>query len=149
MLTCVCNMGGDTAINQGHTGHRHGSLGNEYYTRSSFASPLRITGQGDQSVYLRPVWCGTGQAVRHAKLQAAMEGLMAFLIQTISIKKDHIPPVVSTSTVTFPFDISIAGYCPDPFLPSLWPERISLRLVWLCTAGHTWHLVLPEIKLWV
>lgn len=47
--------------------------------------------------------------MRHAKLQAAMEGLMAFLIQTISIKKDHIPPVVSTSTVTFPFDISIAG----------------------------------------
>ncbi|KAK9837832.1 hypothetical protein WJX74_005939 [Apatococcus lobatus] len=51
----------------------------------------------------------SGQAVRHAKLQSAMEGLMASLIQTISVKKDHIPPVVSTNTVTFPFDISIAG----------------------------------------
>ena len=51
----------------------------------------------------------TGQAVRHAKLQSSMEGLMAFLIKTISEKKDHIPPVVSSNTVTFPFDISIAG----------------------------------------
>lgn len=72
-----------------------------------------------QNGHLRSICSGTGQAVRHAKLQAAMEGLMAFLIQTISVKKDHIPPVVSTSTVTFPFDISIAGYSSNPLHSSM------------------------------
>ena len=57
------------------------------------------------------VCCAIGQAARHARLQSSMEGLMAFLIQTISVKKDHIPTCRLLPTqFTFPFDISIAGW---------------------------------------
>ncbi|KAK9803935.1 hypothetical protein WJX72_006313 [[Myrmecia] bisecta] len=51
----------------------------------------------------------TARAKRHARLQAAVEELMDQIIRTVNDKKDHVPPVVSASTVTFPFDVTIAG----------------------------------------
>jgi autophagy-related protein 101 len=53
--------------------------------------------------------CSAARAQRHTKLQAAVEEGMSFIVRTVNEKKDHIPPVVSSAVVTFPFDISIAG----------------------------------------
>lgn len=48
-------------------------------------------------------------AVRQARLQSAVEGLVATVVRHVNDKRHHIPPVVSSSTVTFPFDISLHG----------------------------------------
>ena len=47
---------------------------------------------------------------RQARLQAALEDLLLTIVRIVNEKKEHIPPVVSANTLTFPFDISIAGY---------------------------------------
>jgi len=50
------------------------------------------------------------RARRHAKLQTAVEEALLAIICAVNDKKDHIPPVVSPHLVTFPFDITVAGY---------------------------------------
>ena len=50
------------------------------------------------------------RARRHAKLQTAVEEALLSIICAVNDKKDHIPPVVSPHLVTFPFDITVAGY---------------------------------------
>ena len=47
---------------------------------------------------------------RQAKLQSALEDLLLTIVRIVNEKKEHIPPVVSANTLTFPFDISIAGF---------------------------------------
>ena len=49
------------------------------------------------------------RAKRHAKLQAAVEGALTFVLRTVNEKRDHIPPVTSTGILTFPFEITVAG----------------------------------------
>ena len=46
---------------------------------------------------------------RHSQLQTAVEDRLTLIVRTVNDRKDHIPPVVSPSAVTFPFDISITG----------------------------------------
>ncbi len=46
---------------------------------------------------------------RSAALQADLEERLAEIVRSVNERKDHIPPVVSSATVTFPFEISIAG----------------------------------------
>lgn len=46
---------------------------------------------------------------RMSKAQRALEELMTLVVRFVNDKKDHIPPVVSSSTITFPFEISISG----------------------------------------
>ena len=46
---------------------------------------------------------------RQVKLQSALEDLLLTIVRIVNEKKEHIPPVVSANTLTFPFDISIAG----------------------------------------
>ncbi|KAI8466879.1 MAG: hypothetical protein J3K34DRAFT_432293 [Monoraphidium minutum] len=48
-------------------------------------------------------------SVRQARLQAAVEGLVTGVVRRVNDKRAHIPPVVSASTVTFPFDIAMSG----------------------------------------
>lgn len=50
-----------------------------------------------------------GRRQRHAKLQSSLEELLSAIVCLVNEKKEHIPPVVSANTLTFPFDISIAG----------------------------------------
>ena len=47
--------------------------------------------------------------MRQARLQSAVEGLVTAVVRAVNDKRHHIPPVVSSSTVTFPFDISMSG----------------------------------------
>ncbi|GBF95769.1 hypothetical protein Rsub_08205 [Raphidocelis subcapitata] len=47
--------------------------------------------------------------VRQARLQSAVEGLLAAVVRAVNDKRHHIPPVVSSSTLTFPFDVSMSG----------------------------------------
>lgn len=58
-------------------------------------------------------WCCFGgiavRAQRKERLQSDLEAAIATIVRTVNEKKDHIPPVVSSAAVTFPFDISIAG----------------------------------------
>ena len=49
---------------------------------------------------------------RSAALQAELEERLAEVVRSVNERKDHIPPVVSPATVTFPFEIAIAG-CVD------------------------------------
>lgn len=46
---------------------------------------------------------------REAKLQGAVEEALCTIVRLVGEKKDHIPPVLSTAAVTFPFDICVAG----------------------------------------
>eukprot|EP00877_Chromochloris_zofingiensis_P011959 jgi/Chrzof1/7016/Cz02g07220.t1 len=49
------------------------------------------------------------RSLRQSKLQGSVEELLTAIVRSVNDKKDHIPPVVSASTITFPFDISISG----------------------------------------
>lgn len=49
------------------------------------------------------------RAQRQARLQASIEELIAFVVRCVNDKRDHIPPVVSASAITFPFDITFSG----------------------------------------
>jgi len=51
----------------------------------------------------------SARAQRQAKLQAALEELLTAIVRIVNDKKEHIPPVVSANTLTFPFDISVLG----------------------------------------
>lgn len=46
---------------------------------------------------------------RRARLQSALEDRLTHIVALVNSKKEHIPPVVSQATVTYPFDITIAG----------------------------------------
>jgi hypothetical protein len=47
--------------------------------------------------------------VRQAQRQAQLEGLLTEVIMHVNEKRAHIPPVVSSSPCSFPFDIEIKG----------------------------------------
>eukprot|EP00878_Enallax_costatus_P016536 GHUV01017349.1.p1 GENE.GHUV01017349.1~~GHUV01017349.1.p1 ORF type:complete len:202 (+),score=46.14 GHUV01017349.1:430-1035(+) len=49
------------------------------------------------------------RSVRQAQRQAQLEGLIREVITLVNEKRAHIPPVVSSSPCSFPFDISISG----------------------------------------
>ncbi|MEW5304759.1 MAG: hypothetical protein WDW36_007348 [Sanguina aurantia] len=48
------------------------------------------------------------RAQRQLKLQRAVEGAMTYIVHGVNTKRDHIPPVMSSS-VTFPFAITFSG----------------------------------------
>mmetsp|Transcript_4206 Transcript_4206/g.12149 ORF Transcript_4206/g.12149 Transcript_4206/m.12149 type:complete len:214 (-) Transcript_4206:1524-2165(-) len=52
---------------------------------------------------------------RRARLQSALEDRLTHIVALVNSKKEHIPPVVSQATVTYPFDITIAGEGGMPF----------------------------------
>ena len=54
---------------------------------------------------------------RSAALQAELEARLAEIVRSVNERKDHIPPVVSPATVTFPFEIAIAGCVPLDCIP--------------------------------
>lgn len=47
---------------------------------------------------------------RQAKLQSGLQESLTTIVRLVNEKRDHIPPVVSSSPLTFPFDITIVGY---------------------------------------
>lgn len=51
----------------------------------------------------------TSAAQRLARLQKGMEELIAYVVLCVNEKKDHIPPVVSQSALTYAFDIALVG----------------------------------------
>ncbi|KAI3426852.1 hypothetical protein D9Q98_006798 [Chlorella vulgaris] len=46
---------------------------------------------------------------RRQRVQAAIEEGLTGIVRQVNDKRDHIPPVVSASAVTFPFDLQVAG----------------------------------------
>lgn len=44
---------------------------------------------------------------KQKRLQSSLEDALTFIVRSVNEKRDHIPPVVSGSAVTFPFDISL------------------------------------------
>jgi autophagy-related protein 101 len=44
---------------------------------------------------------------KQKKLLSSLEDAITFIIRSVNEKRDHIPPVISGSAVTFPFDISL------------------------------------------
>lgn len=50
-----------------------------------------------------------GRGARQARLQAAVEEALTVVVRSVNEHKDHIPPVTSSQTLTFPFDITISG----------------------------------------
>ena len=46
---------------------------------------------------------------RQAKLQSGLQESLTTIVRLVNDKRDHIPPVVSSSPLPFPFDISIVG----------------------------------------
>ncbi|KAL4419641.1 hypothetical protein ABPG77_008582 [Micractinium sp. CCAP 211/92] len=49
------------------------------------------------------------RAQRRQRAQAAIEECLTSVVRHVNEKRDHIPPVVSGSAVTFPFAITVAG----------------------------------------
>lgn len=47
---------------------------------------------------------------RQAKLQSGLQEALTTIVRLVNEKRDHIPPVVSSSPLTFPFDITVVGY---------------------------------------
>jgi hypothetical protein len=60
---------------------------------------------------LPPCLCTSpaARSVRQAQRQAQLEGLLTEVISFVNEKRSHIPPVVSSSPCSFPWDISICG----------------------------------------
>jgi len=52
---------------------------------------------------------GGARRDRKAALEAALEDALTLILSIVNSKRDHIPPVVTQDTVTFPFEISIEG----------------------------------------
>ncbi|KDD74711.1 hypothetical protein H632_c1120p0 [Helicosporidium sp. ATCC 50920] len=46
---------------------------------------------------------------RRRLLQSSVEESLGAIVSQVNARRDHLPPVVSGSTVTFPFDISVSG----------------------------------------
>jgi len=49
------------------------------------------------------------RSVRQAQRQSQLEGLLTEVISHVNEKRAHIPPVVSSSPCSFPFDIEVKG----------------------------------------
>ncbi|GFR42788.1 hypothetical protein Agub_g3751 [Astrephomene gubernaculifera] len=49
------------------------------------------------------------RAARAARLQAALEEQLALVVRRVNDRRDHLPPVLSSAAVTFPFDITFSG----------------------------------------
>lgn len=49
------------------------------------------------------------RAQRRARLQSAVEDRLAHIVALVTSQKEHVPPVVSGSAVTWPFDIALVG----------------------------------------
>jgi hypothetical protein len=73
--------------------------------------PLRQSSRHDAlaPVLLCAVLCCAGVSRRQARQQASLQQAQAEVLRFVSDRRDHIPPVISASTVTFPFDIMMAG----------------------------------------
>ena len=54
----------------------------------------------------------TVRGKRSAALQGELEDRLTEVVRSVNERKDHIPPVVSPATVTFPFEIALAGCAP-------------------------------------
>ncbi|KAG2434954.1 hypothetical protein HYH02_012150 [Chlamydomonas schloesseri] len=52
---------------------------------------------------------GARASSRQTRMQAALEEQLAFVVRCVNDRRDHIPPVLSASAVTFPFDITFSG----------------------------------------
>eukprot|EP00887_Chlorella_sp_A99_P001068 scaffold14.g1068.t1 len=83
-----------------------------------------------------PFVSGSLRAQRKQAVQAALEDCLATIVRAVNEKKDHIPPVVSGSAVTFPFDITVAGETGSVFgLDVQWqaegqsPPRVEQQLL--------------------
>lgn len=63
---------------------------------------------------------------RQARLQAALEDMLTLIIRSVNDRKDHIPPVTSSSIVTYPFDVhmDIGG---SKFLPLNTVKRMLMQ----------------------
>lgn len=48
-------------------------------------------------------------AARQARLLSSLEEQLGFVVRCVNDRRDHIPPVMSATAVTFPFDISFSG----------------------------------------
>lgn len=44
---------------------------------------------------------------RHSALEGALRDILLQVLQLVNEKKDHIPPVLNTDVVAFPYEISI------------------------------------------
>ncbi len=44
---------------------------------------------------------------RHAALEEALRSSVQHILRTVNDKREHIPPVVSTGVVSFPFEIAL------------------------------------------
>lgn len=55
------------------------------------------------------LFVAAARSVRQAQRQAQLEGLLTEVIMHVNEKRAHIPPVVSSSPCSFPFDIEIKG----------------------------------------
>lgn len=52
---------------------------------------------------------------RQSQQQASLKQAQAEVLRCVNEKRDHIPPIASTSAVTFPFDITMAGVSKSMF----------------------------------
>mmetsp|Transcript_18787 Transcript_18787/g.40429 ORF Transcript_18787/g.40429 Transcript_18787/m.40429 type:complete len:213 (-) Transcript_18787:522-1160(-) len=48
-------------------------------------------------------------SARVSRMEGCLEQLLSHIARCVNEKRDHIPPVVSSSIVTFPFEITFAG----------------------------------------
>lgn len=53
--------------------------------------------------------CSSSGVQQFNRLQKSMEDLIAYVVLCVNEKKDHIPPVISQSALTYAFDIALAG----------------------------------------
>lgn len=63
---------------------------------------------------------------RQAKLQSAIEEMLMLIVRTVNDRKDHIPPVTSSSLVTYPFDVHM-DVGSSRFLPLNTMKRMLLQ----------------------
>lgn len=47
--------------------------------------------------------------LHYRRLQAGLEGVLLAIMKAVNAHRDHIPPVTSSSTIPFPYDISVAA----------------------------------------
>jgi len=47
--------------------------------------------------------------LRASRLQQQLEECMVAIVAAVNDKKDHIPPVTASATITFPFDITMSA----------------------------------------
>ena len=70
------------------------------------------------------------RGARQVRLQAGVEEALSAIVQSVNDYKDHIPPVTSSHTLTFPFDINISGWVPT----AISVDAHTLLVVCMCCA---------------